>query len=384
MARKFITHVVMLAALLPLLVSCGKKDTDEKTVWQTFKVTSQTVNTPLYFSGTIKPFKGTSVSSPIDGTISHEFFSYGTAVKKDQKLFTVTSDKLQEDFSDAISGYLKAEADYKTKTKKYKASAELWKLQFISKDSFNDDKTAKDDSFIAFLQATYKVIKIAKQLGVYEELLKIKVVTPDIIKQLLLRSRNYIDITAPKDGIALYPESSTNNNDETKPVSSGSEVKSGQVVLSIGNLCGYKVFVQVDEININQIKVGQLAEVTGPAFPGILLKGQVTRVEAQATASSSGDLPQFPVTVEVSNTNPADQSLIHVGMTAKVAIEIPRTNVLLIPIDAVFQQDGASMVKIKDAQGALHDVPVITGSTSMNTVEIKQGVKAGDTIVYHH
>lgn len=369
--------------LFSMLTGCsGDKKDNEKVQWKTVTVKAQTLNTPLYFSGVVAPIKTIPIISPIDGTIQDQSFSYGNQVNEGQALLTIFSAKLQENFSSAISDYLKKMEDYKTKVRQFNASKELWNLKFISFDEYDQSISDKNDAYVALLQSEYKIIKIAKQLGVYEQLLKIKKITPELTKEFLLQSRNTIQVLAPKTGIALFPVAGS-GSDSAKPVKQGMEIKSGQVLLDIGDLSGYLINVKVSEVDINQIKVGQAAEVTGPAFPSITLKGHVSSVNAQAKSDGSS-LPEFPISVEVTKVTPKQQKIIHIGMSAKVAINLQTPNVITLPIDAVFQKDGKTMVKVKGKDGKITDTSVITGQTTLDNVVIKEGLKPGEVVVYHN
>ena len=78
----------------------------------------------------------------------------------------------------------------------------------------------------------------------------------------------------------------------------------------------------MDEIDINKIKVGQSAVVTGDAFDGITLQGTVTSVAAQAAGKSTAraGMATFPVTVQISNLTPEQRGRVHVGMSATMSI----------------------------------------------------------------
>lgn len=384
MINKMLSKLLVVSLLALVVTSCGgKKDEQPAGELQTYTVKKQTVTKVLYFSGVIKPLKTSAVISPIDGTIEDKYFAYGSSVKRGQKLFTIISEKLQQDFADAITAYLKADSDYQTKVRKFKASEELWHLKFIAYDDYQQAESDKQSSFIALMQSEYKIIKVSKQLGIYEELLKIKKITPEIIKQLLLSSKNYLRVRAPKDGVALMPTDDNSAQDSDKPVAEGSQVKAGQILVGIGESKGFKIDVQVNEVNINQIKVGQEADVTGPAFNNINLKGHVSQVDTQAQVQAGG-LPQFPITIEVPNISEKDKETIHIGMTAKVAIKIETPGIITIPLKAIKEKDGASVVTVKDKNGKTQEVTVTPGTTTMDSIIIESGLKEGDMIVYYN
>ena len=66
--------------------------------------------------------------------------------------------------------------------------------------------------------------------------------------------------------------------------------------------------------------------------------------------------------------------------SAKASIKIKEAPQIQIPIAAVFQKDGKSMVT-KMVKGKKVEVAIVTGKTSMDSVVILSGLKAGDEIV---
>ena len=77
-----------------------------------------------------------------------------------------------------------------------------------------------------------------------------------------------------------------------------------------------------------------------------------------------------------------DTAGIYADMTGEVTfIEDRMEDVLYVSGKAITQQDGASYVKRKDANGNVEQVEVITGFTDGVNVEIVSGFKEGDTVL---
>ena len=169
----------------------------------------------------------------------------------------------------------------------------------------------------------------------------------------------------------------------------GTEIKAGQLLLSIGDLSGFSTQVKVNEVNIVNMKPGMGATITGDAFPGIILHGKVSSVASQANPDSSGGgggggvSSMYNVDVRVPNVPSKLSKTIRVGMTSKVEIDIEFPSQISLPIKAVFQKNGQSMVTVIDSQGKNNDVPVETGLTTPTDVVVTKGIKPGDKVVIH-
>ncbi len=68
-------------------------------------------------------------------------------------------------------------------------------------------------------------------------------------------------------------------------------------------------------------------------------------------------------------------------MSTKVQLKIAEKPQILVPIKAVFSQDGKKMVTIIDKSGQKHNVAVITSKTTLTDVAIVEGISPGDRIV---
>lgn len=376
--------ILILLSCLFIIAGCSKSKnaTPEQSEQQTLTIEKQTLSVPLYFSGTISPIDKTNVVSPVEGIVEDIFFQYGHPVKKSDVLADVVSEKMESDFHSAISDYLKASDDYTNKKRKYDGSQELHRLEFISDNEFFTDKTALEESYFSMQQSRVRLRNTLKKIDINEDIEKLNLRDPKIADKLLLTSQNRIRILAPTAGVALYPEKA--GEDASKDaIYKGSEVKQGQAMLSIGDLSGLSVRIEVNEVDVNQIKPQQKVTITGPAFPGIVLHGEVSSIDAQAKSSNSSAIPTFPVTISVNQLTSEQRDIIHVGMSAKVEILLEEPDVILVPIKAVQRKGNKSLVNKKDAQSEhILETPVKTGKTTLDSIIILQGLQPGDIIVY--
>jgi HlyD family secretion protein len=347
--------------------------------------------THLFYSGTIAAIHNDDVVSPIDGVVEKLFFKYGEKVEKGQLLMTVNSTKLQEDYNSTLTDYIKAKDTYNRSKSSFAGTQMLYKAGIIDRNSYESEKSQMENNQLALVMATDKLEKAVHEIpDAQVNLNELSLENVDAIKSILNKQYGVIRVYANATGIALLNEKSTGdaqNADSGKSVNVGSQIKQGQILVAIGDLVGISTVIAVGELNINQIVPGQSVTITSSALPGIAFKGVVKYVAAQAKSNfsdSGGALATFPVTIVVPEITPQQRKLIRVGMDAKVEITIKNPAQIKVPITAVFQKAGISMVTLLNAKTQkTTNVPVTTGTTDLTDVIITGGVKPGDQVVVH-
>ena len=176
---------------------------------------------------------------------------------------------------------------------------------------------------------------------------------------------NLARLTAPFDGTLTEVS-----------IDPGDVVNTGTRAFRLDDLSRLLVDVDVSEVDINNVQIGQSATLTFDAIPGKEYSGVVDDV-ATVGSNDSGAI-NFTVTIQISEADEA----VRPGMTAAVNIAVSQLeNALLIPNRSVRTLDGQRVVYIlKDNQTAA--VPITLGATSNTYSEILEGeIKAGDLVV---
>lgn len=171
----------------------------------------------------------------------------------------------------------------------------------------------------------------------------------------------------------IAPFGGTITDVEAKP---GDQVSPGEVAFRLDDLSHLLVDVDVSEIDINSIAVGQTVEVSFDAVLGQSYQGVVAEVGRVGTVEQGA--VNFTVTVELTDADEA----VKPGMTAAVTIFVKEIkDVLLVPNRAVRVLDGQRVVYImKDNMPT--PVKIRLGSTSDSDSEVVDGeLKVGDLIV---
>jgi HlyD family secretion protein len=156
----------------------------------------------------------------------------------------------------------------------------------------------------------------------------------------------------------------------------GDQVTAGTVAFRVDNLSELLVDVDVSEVDVNSIAVGQPVTLSFDAILDQDYHGQVTEV-AQAGDVVSG-VVNFTVTVKLTD---ADQR-VKPGMTAAVNIVVQEiADQLLVPNRAVRLQDGKHVVYVLRGGGQPQVVEVTLGPSSDTMSVVLAGLSAGDQVV---
>ena len=188
-------------------------------------------------------------------------------------------------------------------------------------------------------------------------------------------------LRAPVEGVVMRPPASDSGGGGARDrLAAGDPVAQGERLLIVGDLAGVSVVGRVDEVDVSRIERGNDVQVTGDAFPGTALHGAVERVSSEATVES-GSLPFFEMAAVVESLTDAQRAALRIGMSAVLDVVVRREPAaVLVPLDAVTVTDGQPTVRVAQGDG-FRPVPVTVGETTVDAVEILEGIAPGDRIV---
>ena len=196
-------------------------------------------------------------------------------------------------------------------------------------------------------------------------------------------------VTSPATGVVMYPEGGegggSGSGEADRKLARGASVEQGERLLTIGDLDGFTVAGHVDEADVTRVRPGHPATVTGDAFPGMVLHGEVVRVSSQAAAADQygSSLPSFEVAAVLEDLTEAQRGLLRLGMSARMEVVVyEKADALLVPIEAVDTHGGRPRLLVRNRDsGEVTPVEVVTGTTTLDSVEIVEGISAGDEIL---
>jgi HlyD family secretion protein len=156
----------------------------------------------------------------------------------------------------------------------------------------------------------------------------------------------------------------------------GDLVNAGQFAVQIDDLTRLLIDIQVSEVDINRVQIGQPVTLNFDAIPGTDYTGTVNDISASGTSVNGA--VNFTVTVEVDG---ADEN-IKAGMTAAANIAISQLeNVLLVPSRAVKTINNQRVVYVL-RNNFPTAIDITLGASANNYSQILSGdIKEGDMII---
>ena len=197
----------------------------------------------------------------------------------------------------------------------------------------------------------------------------------EISMQNLQDTMNNYTITAPISGTIIEKDAKV-----------GDAVKTGDTLCIVYDLSYLEMNINVDELQISSISVGQQVQITADAVPDKTYVGTVTRVSMKGV--SNGGTTTYPVSIRIDDTDG-----LRPGMNANAEIVVAKANnALVVPNAAVVR--GSYVLVTKDSPSAANAdttmeapegfvyVPVKIGVSDDDYTQIVSGIQEGDTIGY--
>ena len=166
----------------------------------------------------------------------------------------------------------------------------------------------------------------------------------------------------------------------------GENAEQGETLCTIYDLSYLEITLNVDELDISDVEVGQEVQITAEAVEDKVYSGTVTKVSVVGT--SSGSYTSYPVTIRIDDTEDllpgmnVDVTIVVDSVTDAVSIPIAaleRGNVVLITADS---PSAVNAVEDMTAPEGYVYVQVATGLSDDDYIEITSGLTEGDTVAY--
>lgn len=162
----------------------------------------------------------------------------------------------------------------------------------------------------------------------------------------------------------------------------GDTIEAGKALCTIFDLSYLTLTLNIDELDISKVAVGQEVVVTADAVAGKVFKGVVTKVNINGTVMSG--VTSYPVTIRIDET----EGLLP-GMNVDATISISRhENVLAIPSGAVLRGNRVLVQTDPNAEAeqgspipaGFEYVTVELGANDDEFVQVISGLNPGDKV----
>lgn len=161
---------------------------------------------------------------------------------------------------------------------------------------------------------------------------------------------------------------------EARHVEIGEYVTPGKAIATIADLTSVKVEAAVAEKDVSYFTVGTVAEVIFNAYAKEVFKGTIDYISPMVERRDG----TFMIEINLKN----DNSRFKPGMMTRVRlVKESCKNCLLIPQDAVLDDNNKTDIFIVNAAGIAERKSVTLGETADSRVLVKEGLKGGDRVV---
>lgn len=357
MINKFKKHKYLYLAAILLLIIGGyywykKSQSNTTTVqYRTETVEKGMLTTSVSASGNIIVDQSSNIDPTITGTVANLSVSAGDKVEKGQLLFEIINDDLAPNVTKAYSSYLQSTASLKT-AKANKKDA---------KTSYEDASSSTKSSYKKKLEAAEISITVAEENVKYA------------LQNYHNEQKNYAEkkVVSPISG--TVNAINIKNGDDLSKLSSGS---SRLVPIIIGDLDTLKAQVQVNEVDISNVSIGQKVTLTFDAIPNFISSGKIEKMDSLGTATQG--VVTYNVTIGFDSLDARIKP--DMSVTAAIITDV-KQDVLLVPSSAVKTQNGSSYVEILNSGTTPTQVPVEIGASNDTSMEIKSGINSGNKVV---
>jgi len=406
--KKIIFGAIMLGVAVLALTAAFKKKDAVVTV-QMEKAARRNITELVKASGKVQPVLQVKISPEVSGEIVALPVKEGQNVKKGDLLVTIrpdnyeaTRDQQKANYRYALANSNTASANLEKALSDYLENEALYKKKLISDADFQAAKTTLDVAK-ASLSASSEQVSVA--------LASLRSAESDLSKTV---------IYSPIDGKI------TKLNSQLGERVVGTAMMAGTEIMTVADLTEMEARVDIGEVDVVHIAVGQKVGLDVDAFQDQKFHGTVTDIAnsannndtgtssttAAATSSTSTDATKFQVKIRIK-----EKEEFLPGMSVSAEIETRyRTNVVTVPIQSVTMRfpkletngvagstNTAAVLASASAGGGdsshaadppkqvdvvfvvdgdhVKAMPVKMGIEDDNYYEITDGLKEGDTVI---
>lgn len=393
---------------------------------QTATAVSRTIRAIVNASGQIQPKTYADIDANSIGQVTQLLVKEGDRVRKGQLLAVVQNVQQAADVQafqaavrTAVAQYAAAKATLATSKAdlantqaqlnqaraNWRRAESLYGDQLISKQEYQTDQTAFDTA------RAERDLSAAKVRQSAADLLSSGAAIAQA-KANLARVKNVFELTqlrSPLDGLVTYLPVHVGDT-----VVVGIQNQPGSEVMRVANMKIVQADLQVDETDINTVRIGQKATLTIDAYGNRIFPATVTEVGDTAILRSTGQAASvntgtntdqakdFKVVLTLAHP-PAD---VRPGLSCTANIvTATATHAITVPLQAIVERTQAQLDppragavqaappissgrKPKLIQGVFVlragravFVPVTTGVTGVDNIQVTKGVRAGDAVV---
>lgn len=155
----------------------------------------------------------------------------------------------------------------------------------------------------------------------------------------------------------------------------GETVRAGEWLGDVYNTSDMRIWAEIDDIDVLQVKQEAPVSIIVDALPGEKFQGKVVRISTMG--KDRNGLTRFQVEIEV-----IGGPQLRPGMQARAYVDSGSAEgVIIIPLEAIFEEDGVSKVEILGDDGIPKVETIKLGLMNDKYAEVVEGLKEGDKVI---
>ena len=380
-----IVGAVALVGVIVFIAGQANKDVDQDGASNlvTSAVRRGDFATTVSANGATEPVNSTVVTPEVDGIIEDLRVQEGSTVSEGDVLFTLKNESLDKAIREANTELQTAQ---RAADKANHAVDEAYAAYNRAVDYGNET-----DDWSGFDEAALK-----EAISTAEDAFNTAVDALNAARTKVSEAQTQADkrtVRAPVSGTIVSMSAKNGAAFGSVTGGTGSASSSSSPLIQISDLSQMKVTVQVNEVDISSISVGQEAVATFSALPSLSLKATVERIASVSSGSAGADGSAGGsggvVTYAVDLLIPDPDSHLKPGMTATVAITTQsEPNTLIVPTSALSEgvgEDGSTAYHVTvvddSEQQTTHEVPVEVLVKNTSEAAVKGALNEGDLVL---
>ncbi|NOZ77706.1 MAG: efflux RND transporter periplasmic adaptor subunit [Acidobacteria bacterium] len=369
--------LVIVIALIVFFSLKGGQDKGTLVTVQPAK--KKTISSIVKASGEITPEKKVEISAKVVGEITELPVKEGDTVHKGEKLVQIERDiyeasrnQAKASLDQAVAAIERAKVQLADAARTLKRTQHLFASGLASQEQLDSAEVAFKTAQVGLIVQRHTVAQFKSAL---------KRAQDDLARTAIM---------SPMNGEIIQL-----NAQQGETVVPGRSNLPGSVIMTIADMSRILAEVNVGEVDIVHVKLGQHADIHVDALGDKTLTGRVVEIATSGVLDTSEGTIKFKVKIAIDHPDPR----LRPAMTAKADIlTATHKNVVVVPIQAVVKRavdHNGHEIKGKQLQpnqkkrnvvylfrnGKARLSPVKTGISNELLVEIVQGVKPGDRVI---
>lgn len=324
----------------------------------------------VYASLIVQPEDLVELYAEVSGVVQSVQIEEGDTVQKNQVLATIKRDNISFDVNSAKISQELAEQNLRGQsTKLITVSSELKNLQnqhrldslnyMRQKKLWNQNIGSKNQLEVYQLRYEQSLENLSALTHSYNQLKQ------ELEASYLLSENNVKKLRSVSANYSIRSFSHGRIYSLNKDV--GESITSQEPFVQIGSGSEFVINMQIDEVDIVNLKLGQDVAISLDAYPKQVFRGTITKI------LPSKNLRTQTFTVEAKFTEPSPS--LYAGLAGEASIIVSRKKaVMTIPLEYIVGND-----QVLDDEGNF--LKVVFGNKNMDRVEILSGIDTSTVIV---